>query len=184
MGFDAADGVPDPVDVGATGEILVRAPWVSEGYLGRWETERLARPGDGWHRSGDVGHVDRDGRLWVEGRSVHVIDAASGAITPVPVERAVERRLDPRGLVTAGRVAAVGVGPSGCQQLVVVVERRNERPGLAGHELATAIRNVVRDVVDEPVAAVLVSPEVPVDIRHNAKIDRAAVAHWADDLLS
>ena len=184
MGFDAASGVPDPVDVGATGEILVRAPWVSEGYLGRWETERLARPGDGWHRSGDVGHVDAAGRLWVEGRSVHVIDAASGAITPVPVERSVERRLDPRGLVTAGRVAAVGVGPSGCQQLVVVVERRNERPGLAGHELATAIRNVVREVVDEPVAAVLVSPEVPVDIRHNAKIDRAAVAHWADDLLS
>ena len=68
--------------------------------------------------------------------------------------------------------------------MVVVVERRNERPGLAGHELATAIRNIVRDVVDEPVAAVLVTPEVPVDIRHNAKIDRALVASWASDVLA
>jgi acyl-CoA synthetase (AMP-forming)/AMP-acid ligase II len=180
MGFDALAGVPEAVDTGDTGEILVRAPWVSEGYVGRWETERLARPGDGWHRSGDVGHVDVAGRLWVEGRSVHVIDAAGGAITPVPVERAVERALEPEGLVTAGRVAAVGVGPAGCQQLVVVIERPDDASGLADHELAAA----VRAVVTEPVAAVLVSGEVPVDIRHNAKIDRAAVADWAAEKLA
>jgi len=180
MGFDALDGVPEPVATSETGEILVRAPWVSEGYLGRWETERLARPGDGWHRSGDVGHLDVDGRLWVEGRSVHVIDAAGGVITPVPVERAIERSLDPQGLVTAGRVAAVGIGPAGCQQLVVVIERADDSPGLADPELATA----VRAVLTEPVAAVLVNREVPVDIRHNAKIDRAAVADWAADTLA
>ena len=180
MRFDAVDGVPVAVRTGETGEILVRAPWVSDGYLGRWETERLARPGDGWHRSGDVGHLDRDGRLWVEGRSVHVIDAAGGAITPVPVERAVERALSPDGRVTAGRVAAVGVGPAGCQQLVVVVERKEEEPGLAGRELAAAVRAVVTD----PVAAVLLSRRLPVDIRHNAKIDRTAVADWAADTLS
>jgi acyl-CoA synthetase (AMP-forming)/AMP-acid ligase II/pimeloyl-ACP methyl ester carboxylesterase len=184
MNFDALDGVPAPMPSGETGEILVRAPWVSEGYLGRWETERLARPGDGWHRSGDVGHVDVDGRLWVEGRSVHVIDAAGGAITPVPVERAIERSLDPKGLVTAGRVAAVGVGPAGCQQLVVVIERSDDSPGLADRELASAVRAAVSDSVAEPVAAVLVSREVPVDIRHNAKIDRAAVAVWAADVLA
>ena len=180
LGFDALDGVPDPLVTGETGEILVRAPWVSEGYLGLWEIERLARPGEGWHRSGDVGHLDVNGRLWVEGRSVHVIDAADGAITPVPVERSVERALDPAGLVTAGRVAAVGVGPSGCQQLVVVIERPDESPGLASLELAAAVRGVV----EAPVAAVLVSREVPVDIRHNAKIDRAAVAEWASDTLA
>jgi acyl-CoA synthetase (AMP-forming)/AMP-acid ligase II/pimeloyl-ACP methyl ester carboxylesterase len=180
MGFDALTGVPEPVGTGQTGEILVRAPWVSDGYLGRWETERLARPGDEWHRSGDVGHLDEDGRLWIEGRSVHVIDSAGGVITPVPIERAVERALDPRDLVTSGRVAAVGVGPAGCQQLVVVIERPEESAGLASHELAAA----VRAVIDRPVAAVLVTREVPVDIRHNAKIDRTAVADWASETLS
>ncbi len=180
LGFDALDGVPEAVATGDTGEILVRAPWVSEGYVAQWKTERLARPGDNWHRSGDVGHVDVGGRLWVEGRSVHVINAPAGAITPVPIERTVERLLAPTGLVTPGRVAAVGVGPTGCEQLVVVVERPNGTVGLADNELAAAVRAVVA----APVAAVLVSNEVPVDIRHNAKIDRAAIATWASDLLA
>ena len=180
LGFDALDGVPDALGAGDTGEILVRAPWVSDGYLGRWETERLARPGGGWHRSGDVGHLDSLGRLWVEGRAVHVIDAPGGPITPVPVERAVERSLSAAGTVTPGRVAAVGVGPPGVQQLVVVLEDGDRSPGAVAHEVAGAVRAAVR----EPVAAVLSMRKLPVDIRHNAKIDRVEVADWATDVVS
>jgi len=175
LGFDA-DRLPPPLDTGSTGEILVRAPWVSAGYLGLWATERAARPGPvgDWHRSGDVGHLDADGRLWVEGRAVHVIHSARGPITSVPVERLVERALDAR------RVAAVGVGPMGSQQLVIVIEDPDATPGPADGELAAS----VRDAVDEPVAAVLTVAQLPVDIRHNAKIDRAAVASWAADVLA
>lgn len=180
LGFVAADGVPDVLAQGATGEILVRAPWVSEGYLGRWQTQRQARPGERWHRSGDVGHLDQQGRLWVEGRSVHVIDNADGPVTPVPVERAVERALAPAGHAIAGRVAAVGVGPQGCQQLVVVLEDDDTAEGLADSDRTTAVRSVV----SAPVAAVLVMHRMPVDIRHNAKIDRAAVAEWASQILA
>ncbi len=180
LDFDPLAGVPTSVPVGATGEILVRAPWVSEGYLARWETERTARPGAGWHRSGDVGHLDDDGRLWVEGRSVHVIDAADGPVTPVPIERAIERALSPSGIVTTGRVAAVGVGPASCQQVVVVVEADASGLELADRDLAAAVRGAV----DVPVAAVLVIGELPVDIRHNAKIDRTAVAERAIEFLS
>lgn len=179
LGFDAVSGVPDSLAAGITGEILVRASWVSDGYVGRWEAQRLARPGAGWHRTGDVGRIDASGRLWIEGRSVHVIDTADGVVTPVPVERAVERALAPSGVVTAGRVAAVGVGPSGCQQLVVVVEGA-KKPGLA----PSSVTDPVRSVVDHPVAAVLNIETMPVDIRHNAKIDRAAVAAWAQRFLA
>ena len=179
LGFDAIDGVPGAVAAGQTGEILVRAPWVSEGYVGRWQAQRLARPGAGWHRTGDVGRLDDSGRLWVEGRSVHVVHAAEGPVTPVPVERAVERALSPNGDATVGRVAAVGVGPQGCQQLVVVLESATPS-GLA----SPAIVDAVRSVVDEPVAAVLTMRSMPVDIRHNAKIDRAEVAEWAEKLLA
>jgi acyl-CoA synthetase (AMP-forming)/AMP-acid ligase II/pimeloyl-ACP methyl ester carboxylesterase len=178
LGFDAGVGVPTALGRGITGEVLVRAPWVSDGYLDLWETERRARPGDGWHRSGDVGHVDDDGLLWIEGRSVHVIDGDRGPITSVPIERAVERA-DIAG-VTPGRVAAVGVGPSGTQQLVVVIESATSDVGLAPSSLADAVRGAV----DLPVAAVLVTDALPVDIRHNAKIDRAAVASWASGILA
>lgn len=178
LGFDALAGVPAELPRGTTGEILVRAGWVSAGYLGLATVERHARPGDGWHRSGDVGHVDDDGRLWVEGRAVHVIDATGGPITSVPVERCIER--GGIGEVTPGRVAAVGVGPEGIQQLVVVVESAVDEPGLAPASLAESIRRRV----EHPVAAVLVTDRLPVDIRHNAKIDRQAVAAWATHVLA
>ena len=41
-----------------------------------------ARATPGWHRTGDVGHLDAEGRLWVEGRLVHVIDDGRRAGDP------------------------------------------------------------------------------------------------------
>jgi len=184
--FDALSPLAEAtatLPAGATGEILVRAPWVSQGYLGRWQTERLARPGHGWHRTGDVGHLDGDRRLWVEGRVIHIIDTADGPVTSVPIERAVERALVPMSKARAGRVAAVGVGPPGCATIVAVIEGSpgtSSSDGLADAATGTA----VRAAVEHPVAAVLVMTDMPVDIRHNAKIDRAAVAGWASRLLA
>jgi len=165
------------VKIADNGEILVSAPWVSDGYLDLWDTQQQARLFDGdvvWHRSGDVGHFDDAGRLWVEGRTVHVIHSESGPITPVPVERAVERGSG------IARSAAVGVGPVGVQQLVVVLEDPASKPGLA----STASTDEVRRLVARPVAAVLTVRQLPVDIRHNAKIDRTAVAGWAEAVLA
>ena len=177
LGLDA-DHPIQAVREGSLGEVLVRAPWVSDGYNQLWRTEHEARPRttDGlvWHRSGDVGHIDPQGRLWIEGRSVHVIHADTGPVTPVPVEVAVE---DLDGIVTA---AAVGVGPVGCQQLVVVIENDQRDAGLADDVLSERVRSVVA----HPVAAVATVHALPVDIRHNTKIDRTAVAAWATALLA
>lgn len=177
LGFDAACAV-ETVPATHTGEVLVRAPWLSDGYDQLWRTQHDARPSDGaglvWHRTGDVGHVDGDGRLWIEGRSVHVIDADGGPITPVPVEVAVERLAD------VDRCAAVGVGPAGCQQLVVVIEDETAKEGLADPPRCAA----VRAIVSHPVAAVVNVHALPVDIRHNTKIDRALVGRWASDVLA
>ena len=177
LGFPAQHPV-GALAVGETGEVLVCAPWVSDGYDQLWRTEHDARPSDAegivWHRTGDVGHLDREGRLWIEGRSVHVIDAGRGPITPVPVEVAVER------LVGIDRAAAVGVGPPGCQQLVIVVEAADGSDGLADDELTAQVRAAVA----HPVAAVATVAALPVDIRHNTKIDRTAVAKWASALLA
>jgi acyl-coenzyme A synthetase/AMP-(fatty) acid ligase/pimeloyl-ACP methyl ester carboxylesterase len=177
LDFDAAHTV-EPMPAGELGEVLVRTPWLSDGYDQLWSIEQQARPTDShgrsWHRSGDVGHIDDQGRLWIEGRSVHVIHAVEGPITPVPVEVAVE------GLDGIDRAAAVGVGPLGCQQLVVVVERAGGDDGLADELLSRRIRHAV----ERPVAAVLVLRRLPVDIRHNTKIDRTAVAGWAAQVVA
>lgn len=164
-----------------TGEILVRAAHVKDRYDQLWWTERNARlaPGrelPGWHRTGDVGHLDAEGRLWVEGRLAHVLTTPDGVLTPVGVEQRAET------VPTVRRAAVVGVGPAGRQQVVVVAETEPAAPraGLAPAVLAEEVR--ARAGV--PVAAVLVVPALPTDIRHNAKIDRVAVGRWADPVLA
>jgi acyl-coenzyme A synthetase/AMP-(fatty) acid ligase len=76
--------------------------------------------------------------------------------------------------------ACVGVGSQGDQQVVVVVTGPHTKSVVASSELTTRVRLV--SGVD--VAAVLIREELPVDIRHNAKINRTALAVWADDVLS
>jgi acyl-coenzyme A synthetase/AMP-(fatty) acid ligase/pimeloyl-ACP methyl ester carboxylesterase len=176
---------------GVTGEIVVSAPHLKRGYDRLWLTDRASLRGvpvptssDGgaarWHRTGDVGHLDDQGRLWVEGRLPHVLTTASGPLTPVAAEQAVEA------LAGVARAAVVGVGPVGTQQVVVVVETaaRSRRPALAAAPLAAEVRDAVHAAVGHRVAAVLVVPDLPTDVRHNSKIDRTRLAGWASAVLS
>lgn len=148
------------------GEIVVRAGHMRDSYDRLEFTQRAAALHSGRHRTGDVGHLDTDGRLWVEGRLAHVITTANGPVTPVPVEQRVEQL---SGIESA---ACVGVGPTNCQVVVVVVVLGQKFDDL---ELIDAIRAVAK----VPVSAVLISKKLPTDIRHNAKIDRERIARWA-----
>ena len=161
---------------GVSGEICIRAAHARERYDKLWATTSAASKPAGWHRSGDIGHLDDAGRLWVEGRMVHIIRTAAGVVTPVAIEHAVET------VAGVTHAAAVGVGPPGTQQVVVVVatDERQRTGKLATLELSDAVRSVVS--VD--VAAVLTVPALPVDKRHNSKINRTRVAQWAERVLS
>jgi acyl-coenzyme A synthetase/AMP-(fatty) acid ligase len=162
---------------GVTGEIVVSAPWLSMRYDGLWATNDHARSSDGdgtqWHRTGDVGHVDAEGRLWVEGRLVHVVWTADGPVTSVPLEVVLEPAI-------GSRCAVTGVGPEGCQQVVVVVEA-DGKAGLAPSSLDGTVRAAVAPQV---VAAVLTVPKLPVDRRHNSKIDRTRLGRFAENVLA
>ncbi len=157
------------------GEVVVRAAHAREGYDRLWHTEFAASQPVGWHRSGDVGHLDTDGRLWIGGRLGHVITTAAGPVAPVRLEQAIEA------LPGVELAAAVGVGPAGAQQVVAVIEPspRLGSPRPAPIEVVDA----VRAAVDEAVVAVFEVPELPVDRRHNSKIDRTRIAAWAGDAL-
>jgi len=177
----APDSMADvePLLAGATGEVVVRSPWMSSGYDRLWHTQQLARPvvdGDRWHRTGDIGHLDGDGNVWIEGRVVHLIHTVDGPVTPVPIEVAAES------VDGVERAAAVAVGPLGVQQVVVVVETVGERSdGHASGALAAAVRAAC---APQPVAAVWTVKALPVDIRHNAKVDRTALGRTMERVLS
>ena len=169
---------------GVSGEIWVRAAHLRDRYDTLWLTDQASAGHPGWHRTGDVGALDSAGRLWVQGRMVHVISTADGPVTPVGVEQRVHSGLAdaavPVAVGSGGRpgVAVVGVGPVGTQQVVVVLA------GSGGPLAPTAVADVARAAAGVPVAAVLVTSTLPVDIRHNSKIDRVAVGEWAAGLLS
>ncbi len=175
----AATGAPSE-DPGVLGEILISAPHLKERYDRLAMTDRAAArdlpSNDRWHRTGDVGHLDADGRLWVEGRLPHVFVTADGPLAPVGTEQDLET------LPWVRRAAVVGVGPAGTAQAVAVLETRepSRRVRVAASELADALRASTT----QPIAAALIVPELPTDIRHNSKIDRTALAGWAERALS
>jgi len=170
----AAGALTQAADV--TGEVCVRAAHVKDRYDKLWFTQHASEQPAHWHRTGDVGHLDRDGRLWIEGRMIHIITTADGPVTPVGIEQAVES------VGGIGLAAAVGVGPIGTQQVVVVVvpTDRPARADLAPEPLAARVRAAVG--VD--IAAVFEVPALPVDKRHNSKIDRTGVSNWAGAALA
>ncbi|MET0830131.1 MAG: alpha/beta fold hydrolase [Microbacterium sp.] len=180
-----ATGAPS-AEPGVLGEILVSAPHLKDHYDRLWLTDREAvrdtdrveasSPPVRWHRTGDIGHLDSRGRLWVEGRMPHVIVSADGPIAPVGPEQSVERVDGVR------RAAVVGVGPHGLRLPVAIVETipPAKRPGLAGPRLT----RTVRESTGIPLVAVLAVPRLPTDIRHNSKIDRSRLSAWAERILA
>ena len=134
----------------------------------------------------------------MSGRAAHVIetidsDGAKSFLGPVGVEKAVE---DVDGVYLA---AAVGVGsgeaPSRAVAVIVQLDQPSNRAGFAGLELTDTIRAAVAgwaDTVsaahgvahDVDVVAVIEVPKLPVDRRHNSKIDRTRVSAWADKVLA
>ena len=180
-------------DPGVLGEVVVRAAHARAGYDRLWHTEFAASQPPGWHSTGDVGHLDEFGRLWIGGRLIHVISSLDGPVAPVSLEQAIES------IDGVAMAAVVGVGPPGLQHLVAVIQPVNPPHSrrLAGLDLIDKIRQVVTPPVTErcqtpfryasggsDIVAVFEVPRLPVDRRHNSKIDRTLVAAWAAGALA
>lgn len=76
------------VCVSERGEVLVHGANVMAGYLGRPELTARRIDSDGWLHAGDVGHIDNDGFLFVDGRLDDVIVLADGTmVAPEVLER-------------------------------------------------------------------------------------------------
>ncbi|MEU8217119.1 long-chain fatty acid--CoA ligase [Micromonospora taraxaci] len=72
---------------GGVGEIEVAGPNVFPGYHGRPEATAEAFTDDGWFRSGDLGHLDADGYLYISGRLKDMIISGGENIYPLELEQ-------------------------------------------------------------------------------------------------
>ena len=75
----------------------------------------------------------------------------------------------------------MGIGPVDVQQLVIVVETTNSNDGPAEAELTGAVRTALAPLT---ISSVWATKKLPVDIRHNSKIDRTAVSKKMAKILS
>jgi olefin beta-lactone synthetase len=141
---------------GEPGEIVVSGPHVLTGYLHGQGDEETKFEVDGrrWHRTGDAGYLDADGRLWLLGRCSARIDDSRGRVYPFAVECALD------GIAAVRRTAFLSHG--GRRLLVAELE-----PG-ASPETGEALRAACAWAHPDDVRII---EHLPVDARHNAKID-------------
>ncbi|MEP1214819.1 MAG: AMP-binding protein [Marinobacter sp.] len=81
-----ADAFGQELAAGETGEILVRGNAVMLGYWNNPEATAKTMTDDGWLHTGDVGHLDEDGFLYLTDRSKDVIISGGTNIYPREVE--------------------------------------------------------------------------------------------------
>jgi len=116
-GVDLRIASPDPGT--GNGGIEVRGPNVFAGYWGLPEKTKEEFTGDGWFRTGDVGHIDADGYVHIVGRAKDLV--ISGGFNVYPAE--VEATLDELPGVQESAVIGVPHPDFGEAVVAVVVPR-------------------------------------------------------------
>jgi fatty-acyl-CoA synthase len=80
---------PDDTEAGTgqPGEVLLRGPKVVSGYWNNPEATAAAFTPDGWFRTGDIGHLDTDGYLYIDDRKKDMIVSGGENVASSEVER-------------------------------------------------------------------------------------------------
>ncbi|MDX1694021.1 MAG: AMP-binding protein, partial [Ketobacteraceae bacterium] len=173
------------VSHGEVGELIVRGPNISPRYHNDPVSDKAHKiPGSegNWHRTGDLGWFDDQGRVWFGGRSSHQVSLNNPPVTLYSVQSEGVTNNHPNvyrsALVCAfaddeRRKAAVM-----CIELTPETDQ-DEIPRIKEELLAM----MEKFPSTQPVKQVLFHPSFPVDIRHNAKIERHILGRWATQQL-
>ncbi len=76
-----------PLPLGEVGELQVRGPQVTGGYFQADERAAALIDADGWLRTGDLGSIDEQGYIRLQGRSGELFKVGGELVTPVEVEQ-------------------------------------------------------------------------------------------------
>ncbi|MDY0190058.1 MAG: fatty acid CoA ligase family protein [Desulfuromonas sp.] len=168
---------------GEIGEIVVKGAQVTSGYYNRPESTALAKiptaDGGYYHRMGDVGYRDNEGKIWFCGRKTHRVQTATQTLFTIPCEGVFNSHPQ------VYRTALVGVGTPGEQQPVLCVELLKPADMATQKSIETDLRHIQQKFPHtSAIKYFMFHPAFPVDIRHNAKIFREKLALWASKKTS
>lgn len=166
------------ISQGDIGEIIVQSPWVTKSYFNKPKANELAKIKDEnsfWHRMGDVGYIDKEGRIWFCGRKNHRVVCKSETLFTIPCEGIFNQ------VVNVKRTALVGTGEKGDQTPILAVELDDSLPQKNEEELKAELLKIGSEFdLTKNIKDILFCKSFPVDIRHNAKIFREKLANWAE----
>jgi fatty-acyl-CoA synthase len=119
------DGLPVPHDGKTTGEVVVRAPWLTQGYIKDPDRSEDLWAG-GWLHTGDIGFIDDEGYLQITDRLKDVIKTGGEWISSLQLEDIVSQH------PSVSEVAVIGVPDSkwGERPLALVVPKKYEKDSL------------------------------------------------------
>jgi acyl-CoA synthetase (AMP-forming)/AMP-acid ligase II len=144
------------------GEIVVEGAHVLRGYAGDPDADRRNKIRDGdtvWHRTGDAGRLDPDGRLWLLGRVRERVVRDGAVWWPLPAE---VRALRVPGVTHAAYVGAADTKRG--MRAVLVVESDPRQ--------ANALQPALQRALDPwPMDELQVVKRIPRDPRHASKTD-------------
>jgi olefin beta-lactone synthetase len=156
------------VNPGEIGEICVHGPTITDTYWAREQQTRAAKmedeKGQVWHRMGDLGWQDEQGRLWFCGRKSERVRTAAGELYTECLEGPINA------IEGIYRSALVGLGEPGRQEPAIALELD---PGADPDQTR---QRVLDHLQGSAITRVEVLKKFPVDIRHNAKIRRHEIA--------
>lgn len=125
--------------VGELGEIAVRSPSMTTGYWNLPEETARAFKG-GWYFTGDLGRLDEEGYIYIEGRKKFVINVAGNKVDPVEVENL---------LITHPLIkeaAVVGVTNGDSEEMVkAVIVLEADGGGIGQRDIAAFLRDKIAD---------------------------------------
>lgn len=131
-----------------------------------------------WHRMGDCGYLDANGRLWFCGRAAERVETANGPLFTEQVEPVFNQHPAVR------RTALIALGSRPTQRAALVVEPRDPELLRSTHRCRALGRELRALARAHPHAGRITlfyfHPGFPVDVRHNAKIHRLTLSAWAD----
>jgi acyl-CoA synthetase (AMP-forming)/AMP-acid ligase II len=149
-------------------------------YVGRHEANAMAkmRDTDGRiiHRMGDLGYFDPQGRLWYCGRKSHRVVSAEGTL----FTECVEGIFNTHPMVH--RTALVGVQIDGITTPLLCVELQKTAQSYDHKDLLAELLALgAQQALSSGITRILIHPGFPTDIRHNSKIIREKLTHWAQE---
>ena len=173
-----------PVAQGKIGELIVQGAVVTDKYLTRADANADHKVADGdsfWHRMGDVGYFDEQGRFWFCGRKSHRLETKAGPMFTVPCESIINSH------PAIYRSALVGSGKKGQHVPVLFAEPWPEkRP--ANDAEKKSLLNELKELAKkhwqtDKIEHFDIHEKLPVDIRHNSKIFRERMRPLAESII-